>query len=144
MLAVALVALTGCGSAKHVAARQIPQRPSLRTTAGRDSVARFGCPAHPGTTIDFEACAVRDRLKLNTRFDAAVTALWPMLDAPGKREFARGQRSWNRFVKDECDVAYREYLGGTEAPVEAGWCYVSLTRARVKEVSGMLALYSQG
>jgi uncharacterized protein YecT (DUF1311 family) len=87
---------------------------------------------------------VRDRLTFNVRFDTAVTALWPLLDAKGKRDFADGQRSWKRFVNDECDIAYREFLGGTEAPISAGACYVELTRARASEVTGMLAAYCQG
>jgi uncharacterized protein YecT (DUF1311 family) len=104
----------------------------------------LSCPRHQRTTIDFEGCEEVERLKLNTRFDQTVGALWPMLDATSRRAFANGQKAWVRFARQECDVASREYLGGSEAPVEAGWCFVGLTRARAKEVAGMLALYCQG
>jgi len=145
LLALIVVALTGCGTtSSRVSAPQPPQRPSLPTKPGGDSVAQFGCPRGQKTTIDIEACDVLARMKLNARFNETVAALWPRLDAKSKREFANGQRLWSRFVDDECDLAYRMFLGGTEAPVAAGWCSTRLTRARVKDVSGMLALYSQG
>jgi uncharacterized protein YecT (DUF1311 family) len=118
--------------------------PTLRTTPTRDSVGRFRCPARQVSTVDIEACQVRQKLRLNARFNSVVTKLWPRLDATSKQDIARAQRSWNRFVHDECDVAYRAFLGGTIRGPIGGQCYVDLTRARVKEVSGMLALYSQG
>ena len=137
-----MLALAGCGTAAtRVSAPQPPQRPSLPTKATRDEPS---CPAHPGTTLDIGACEVRDRLRLNARFDRAVTALWPLLAAKAKRDFAAGQRAWKRYVADECDVAYRQFLRGTEAPLAAGWCFNELTRARVKDVSQMLASYTQG
>ena len=67
-----------------------------------------------------------------------------MLDATSRREFASGQRVWLRYVRQDCDVQSREFLGGSEAPVEAGFCLVDLTRSRVKEAEGMVALYCQG
>jgi uncharacterized protein YecT (DUF1311 family) len=142
LLAVAVLALSGCGTATtRVSAPQPPQRPSLPTKAPRDEPS---CPAHPGTTVAIGACEGRDRLRLDARFDRAVNALWPLLDAKAKRDFAEGQRSWSRYVANECDVAYRQFLGGTEAPLAAGWCFNRLTRARLKDVSAMLASYTQG
>lgn len=73
-----------------------------------------------------------------------VAALWPMLDDAGRREFADGQRAWNDYVTQDCRMQAREYLGGSEAPVEAASCQVALTRSRVQEVEGMVTLYCQG
>jgi uncharacterized protein YecT (DUF1311 family) len=91
------------------------------------------------STVDTEACEVRDKLRLNARFNALVVRLWPMLDAKSKRDFADGQRLWKRFLADECEIVEREHPGGTIRGVMAGSCFVDLTRARVKEVSAMLA-----
>ena len=141
LVAVVLLVAAGCASSHHDAVPQTPQRPSLPTKASPDSPP---CPRHPKTTVDYEACAGRRGLELDANFDHAVAALWPRLDATGRREFADGQRAWNRYVAQECDVQRREYLGGSEAPVAAAYCEVALTRARVNEVAGTLAGYRQG
>ena len=148
---LAVVALAGCGTATaRTSAPQTrqrshgPQRPSLPVRAPRYSVLQFGCPAHPRTDQQIEACEARERLGLNAQFDTAVTALWPMLDRTGKWDFAAAQKSWNQFASEECAVAAREFLGGSEMPIEGGQCLVNLTRKRVRDVTGMLALYCQG
>jgi uncharacterized protein YecT (DUF1311 family) len=145
LVAVVILVLTGCASSHQTVAAPKPVlKPRLPTRAGPNNVASFRCPRHPGTTLDLEACAGHEQLALNAQFDKAVTALWPMLDKTGRREFARGQLAWNHYVAEQCDVQAREYLGGTEAPVEADYCGVAPTRVRVKEVTGTLALYCQG
>ena len=78
------------------------------------------------------------------RFNTVVIALWPHLDQKAREDLYSGQRSWERYLNDECDIAYHQFFGGTEAPIAAGSCYVSLTRARVQELTGMLASYTQG
>ena len=141
LTAVVVLLATGCASSHHAVPPQIPQRPSLPTKASSDSPQ---CPRHPKTTVDYEACAGLRAFKLDARFDRAVTALWPLLDAIGRQEFADGQRAWNHYVAQDCHVEAREYLGGTEAPLATAYCEVALTRARVKEVAGTLASYRQG
>jgi uncharacterized protein YecT (DUF1311 family) len=142
LIAVALLLAAGCGSSRHEAAA--PQRPSLPTKAGAASVARLRCPQHPVTTVDMEACAGREQLGLNARFDKEVAALWPILDTKGRRDFVAGQRAWNSYMSQECDVAARAFLGGTVAGPIAGDCFVRLTRARVEEVAGVVADYCEG
>jgi uncharacterized protein YecT (DUF1311 family) len=86
------------------------------------------------STVDIEACQGQRTLETNAKFNHLVDVLWPELDAKSKRDFVEGQRLWNRFEKDECDIAYRAYLGGSIAPVFAGECYAALAKARVREV----------
>lgn len=102
------------------------------------------CPRHQRTQLDFEMCAEQREVELNLRFDRLVAALWPILDATGRAEFARGQAGWAQYQKEECDVGAREFLGGSEAPLAGEECRVGLIRARVTEVSGMLTMYCQG
>jgi uncharacterized protein YecT (DUF1311 family) len=102
------------------------------------------CPRPQRTTIDIEDCLERHRLQLNAKFNKAVVALWPRLDSKSKRELAAGQRSWSRFALDECDIADREFRGGSIAPVVAGMCFVDVTRARVGEVTLLLDGYCVG
>ena len=143
LLAVAVLALAGCVAAatKHVSAPAAPPMPHLPTKADRGEPR---CPPHARTTVDFGACIGKELLGLDAQFDTAVAAFWPKLDATGKADFSRGQRSWSRYEHAECDAYEREYLGGTEMGIEHAACDVALTRARVVDIKGMLALYSQG
>jgi uncharacterized protein YecT (DUF1311 family) len=139
LLALAISAVAGCGAAStRVSTPQVPQRPTMRATP------LTVCPRHQRTTIDIEDCLERHRLKLNARFNKAVIALSPRLDSKSRREFAAGQRSWGRFARNDCDIADREFRGGSIAPVVAGLCYVDVTRARVREVTLLLDGYCVG
>lgn len=140
LLAVVAVALAGCGAATTRVSAGPPQRPHLPAKRS----AHLVCHRNVGNDMAIGVCEILDRVRLNARFNATVAALWPKLDATGKREFARGQQSWRAFMAAECDVASREYLGGTASPVVAGACFVSMTRSRVNEVAGLLKLYGQG
>ena len=118
--------------------------PLLPTRAPAGAVASFPCPREPVSTIDLEACAGRRLLELDRRFDRESDALWPLLDAPGRRLFARANTTWLDYRAEECGADGRAYLGGTAAPVAYADCENELTAARVSEVTDVLALYCQG
>jgi uncharacterized protein YecT (DUF1311 family) len=94
--------------------------------------------------LDYAECVYRRTLVLDAKFNHTVGVLWSKLGDTSRQEFARGQQAWKGYVARECDVARREFLGGSEAQVSLAYCEETLTRMRVREVSGMLASYSQG
>jgi uncharacterized protein YecT (DUF1311 family) len=141
LVAFVVMVAVGCGSTTLVSSHKPLPRPSLPT---RPYPGSPPCRRHGEAPLDYAECAYRRTLVLNAKFNRAVRALWTKLDHTSRQEFARGQRAWNAYVARECDVARREFVGGSEAQVSVAYCEEGLTRARVKEVSGMLASYSQG
>ncbi len=91
-----------------------------------------------------EACAGGELLRIDGKFDARAEALWPILDASGKRAFLVAQSSWLTYRKQECTVQMRAFLGGSIAPLVYGQCEVELTKARVQEILATLRSYCEG
>jgi uncharacterized protein YecT (DUF1311 family) len=141
LLAVALIGLTGCGSTTLVSSHK-PLRPPI--LPAKPYPGSPPCRRHGQSPLDYAECADRRTLVLDAKFNRVVAALWAKLDPTSRRQFVRGQRAWKAYVARECDVARREFLGGSEAQVSLAYCEEQLTRARVKEVSEVLASYSQG
>jgi uncharacterized protein YecT (DUF1311 family) len=134
--AVALVlALSATLCAAAVAS---PNRPTLPVKAPPNSVASFRCPPKPVATLDIEACQGHRLLALGRRFNALTAILRPILDASGRRVFARAHVAWLRYRTAECAADARAYLGGTVAGIVVGSCDLTVTTARIKEVEAMI------
>jgi len=97
---LSLTIIAGCSGGNRTPATMSSARtaqkplapPFLPTSAPADSVARFPCPKHPGTTIDLEACSARRVLVLNARANAIIRVIWSWFndwsnDAQGRRAF---------------------------------------------------------
>jgi len=154
-LLLLLVIGAGCGGSEHArpgrAARAtIPTLPLLLTKAPRDSVAHFPCPKVQRTTIDMESCIERRILALNARVDKLLRTTWGNSHDPvARRYFARAQRDWVAWVRDECtynsgswtDPADPHgYVGGSEAPVLFGDCMANMTASRLRELHRAAAI----
>jgi uncharacterized protein YecT (DUF1311 family) len=154
LLVLSLIA-AGCGGSEHArqgrpARATIPTLQLLPTKASRDSVAHFPCPKPQRTTIDMESCVERRILALNARVDKLLQTTWDNHRDPiGRRYYARAQRSWVTWVRDECtsgsgswvDPAYPGgYAGGSEAPVLFGWCMANMTASRLRELQREAAI----
>jgi uncharacterized protein YecT (DUF1311 family) len=81
---------------------------------------------------------------LHARFNARAAALWPILDASGKRAFLKAQTAWLTYRTQACTVQSRSFLGGTAAPVVFGSCETEITKTRLEQVTATLKIYCQG
>jgi uncharacterized protein YecT (DUF1311 family) len=138
---LALVVFVGA-SALDVGAAAGP--PTLPVKANPDSVARFGCPKKPRSTVDIEACQARQLIRLDTKFNGKAAVLWSVLDASGRQSFTRAHRAWLTYRHQQCEAEAGAYSGGTAAPVTFGACEIALTAARVTRLSHTISLYCQG
>ena len=130
--------------------RSRSEAPASPNRPGHYSVARFRCPKHPDTTIDFESCSERRVLALNARVNRVTETIWRRLrSAVGRRYFAKGERAWEAYVRNECAArsaswvdprSPHSYAGGTLAPVLGGRCEAELTASRLSELTKTAAL----
>jgi len=139
-LALVLVAAAGFVLGADAALRP----PTLPTTAGPHSVARFPCPKRPSTTVAIEACQARRLLKLDRKFNREAAVLWSVLDVAGRRAFVRAHRAWLTYRHQQCETEAGAFSGGTAAPVTYGACELRVTAARVNELAATIKLYCQG
>ena len=146
MQSVVLLTVTAFAAAgvSWAARADAPGAPALPTKPSSGSVASFPCPPRPVSTLDMEACAERELLKVDGEFNARAQALWPILDASGKRAFLNAQSAWLTYRKQECTVQCRAFRGGSAAPLAYGQCEIDLTKARVQELTATLRSYCQG
>jgi uncharacterized protein YecT (DUF1311 family) len=118
--------------------------PTLPTTAGPHSVARFPCPKKPTSTIAIEACQARRLLRLGRTFNSEAAVLWSVFEVSGRRAFVRAHRAWLTYRRRQCEIEAAAFSGGTAAPVAFGACELRLTAARVNELGATIKLYCQG
>jgi uncharacterized protein YecT (DUF1311 family) len=119
-------------------------RPTLAVKAGPRSVARFGCPKKPTSTVAIEACQARHLLKLGRKFNRVAAVLWSVLDPSGRLSFVRAHRAWLTYRHQQCETEAGAFSGGTAAPVTFGACQLNLTASRVKQLVRTISLYCQG
>jgi uncharacterized protein YecT (DUF1311 family) len=119
------------------------QPPLFRTKPLPRSVESFKCPKHPLATPSIEACLSQEILRVHRALNGRIRYFWK-LGIPNevvRRHFVRAQRAWERYMRSECEVAYRSELGGTGAPVEFAVCELSLTRQYLRAVEFQVAEY---
>jgi len=147
LLLTAIVA--GCSDRSHTvaptstaaAAAVSPKPPFLPTSAPPGSVARFPCPKHPYSQLDFESCSGRRILALNSRINKQIRVIWLRLgEAVGRRFFVTAERAWKIYVRNACTSESRswvtpasphQYVGGTIAPLNYVECQEALTTAHL-------------
>jgi uncharacterized protein YecT (DUF1311 family) len=151
-----LVAATvaGCSPASHTgapapsvpAALPRPEPPFLPTSAPPGSfVARFPCPKHPYSQLDFESCSLRRILALNSRANKQIRLIWSRLgDRVGRRFLVSAERAWKIYARNACTSQSRswatqasphQYVGGTIAPLNYLDCQENLARAHVRALT---------
>ena len=150
LLLTAIVA--GCSNRSHtvaststMAALPSPKPPFLPTSAPPGSVARFPCPKHPYSQLDFETCSGRRILALNSRINKQIRVIWSRLgDAVGWRFFVAAEQAWKTYVRNACTSESRswvtpasphQYVGGTIALLNYVECQEALTTAHLRALA---------
>jgi uncharacterized protein YecT (DUF1311 family) len=120
------------------------KRPTLPVKAAPNSLASLPCPRNPISTVAIEVCEGHKQLRLDRQFNKLTAALWPILDATARAEFVSAHRAWLTYRDEECAARARAALGGTAAGPIFAVCETEMTRARVKELAGVVSEYCNG
>lgn len=94
--------------------------------------------SHAQTQLEMNMQAAADAKKA----DAAMTAVYKKLmaaqDEKGKKLLLEAQRAWIKYKEAHCTSVANAYDGGSMQSMVYSGCITEITRARTKELQGML------
>jgi uncharacterized protein YecT (DUF1311 family) len=93
---------------------------------------------NPQSTYDMNTCAGRDYKKSYTSLVAIYNQLYAKYDAANKKRLQIAQRSWRKYMDDECDYETAGTIGGTIHSTMVTNCNATLVEARIKQLQAQL------
>ena len=95
------------------------------------------------TTIGIEACSNQRLHRTNVKITAQERAIYSLLLAKARPDFAAGERGWLVYMDGLCTARASKYEGGTAQPIEFGACEEGISTAHLKALAATLRLLTQ-
>lgn len=129
----------GCGSQTA----PIKPRPGLLRIVERFTLSPCPHGKAAETTIGIEACSNQRLHRTNVKIAAQERAIYSLLLAKARPDFAAGERGWFAYMDGLCTARASKYEGGTAQPIEFGACEEGISTAHLKALAATLRLFTQ-